>query len=254
MKRLIIIMLLSSFVSSVVAQSHVTYEQVLSAYSAEQFKGMDIESYTASDGCTYSIGDEITIGSKSGKLGYFYIGPNIWSKNGTKQTISKITVSGSPKNGLYIKVITKKSTIQPFDLALSSGEIISKAQYVATAEALNNDRSPSASNSTARGKAQYTDTLDTYVTKDGTEFIAGKTKIVFNPPQEKRYKHIKATPDLVIGYCATVVSINAVTIKDNTRIRAVCRMELIDGFEVNIKVNSLEDALSDSELYVQQEQ
>lgn len=241
MRRFLIIIVLSCVNHLVMAQSHITYEQVTTLDSAQSLKKTDITSYTASDGCTYSVGDQIIIGNKSGKLAYLYVAMHtkvlVGNRYGESVTISSISIGGNKRNGFYVKLGVRGLGIAggkvfPFDLALLTGEILSNG---ASGE-FNRTPEPEMSS-----KKMHVEPIQTYTTLTGDEIIAGETTIVFNPIFEKKYKYIKALPHLITGYSAKIESISFVTEKKQRRVEARCLME---GNNMPILVTSLDDALS----------
>lgn len=247
MKRLLLIVLLSGFISSVVAQSHITYDQIISAPSASQFKGLNISSYTASDGHTYSVGDQLTIGNKSGKI-YLYVAmrskPLFGDRYGDHVTINKISVAGNNKTGAYVVVNLRGigvtgGMIRPFDMALATGEILSNSQ--------SNPSSQSMQNNVSHINDNTNNTLEKYTAINGEEFIAGETYVIFNPTFEKKYRFIDRSPNQIAGYSAQVIAIYIATEKNQKKVAMKC---LIDRNPLPITIKSIEDALSTYEVSV----
>lgn len=257
MKRLLFILLLSGIFCSAAAQE-LTYEQLQSFKSKDEYKNLKFTSYVASDGNTYTIGDEITVGHKSAKLFYLYIASRmkLWHGDhfGERLAISAFDIGGSVKKGLYVKIIFLGKGLlgamcYPFDLALLSGEIIGKVDSADSGQDTNNDieqllEGELSFSTLNESEGGY---FNAYIASNGDKFIVDETEVTIGNSFNKSFEYVNARTDKS-GLKARVQSIY---LKPKSKKKNVV-MVLRFG-STAIEVTSVEDALALGEIFIERQ-
>lgn len=135
MKRIIITILVLMIASIVTCgqETAVTYSQIAEGKSAKELTGHNsgrpIQSYTASNGITYTKGMEIELGEPSDGNKFYtsvkYGVENVRSDNGTSLTIDKVyCLSARKSTGSRIRIdFTNGAYIEDFELAIEKHEL-----------------------------------------------------------------------------------------------------------------------------------
>lgn len=272
MKRLLFILLLSGFFGSAAAQE-LTHEQLQSFKSKKEYKDLKITSYTASDGQTYSIGDQLTLGHKykffnktiKPNSGF----PNIYNLEGKAVTIKKFKIKGSPKKSLRVKVPIRSKAfiaimgyglhISDLDKAINIGEVISKSvtefnnTYSYEDNASTETMDDIANTPMQYGELTYFNlegceggNYTSYIASNGAKFIVGESSVVLGHTFESKYKYTNAKTE----YAGNQGVVTSIYVNPKSKKKVVEMEFAINYGKTIVRVKSVEDAIANSEIYL----
>lgn len=269
MKRLLFIILLSGIFCSTAAQE-LTYEQLSQLKSRKEFKGKQITSYIALDGQTYSIGDKIILGHKSGlftKTIKFKSGvPMIYNTLHDKSVfIKKFTLKGSAKKGFrvktpvrsksYIAIVNYGMYISDLDKAIAIGEVISKSfsnsnQIADTASTPQPSKQISLI-TTEQGELAFSQVAESeggefqaYIASNGEKLVVGETEVIIGSSFDNKFKYVKVNPQLE----GATAQIQSIYLKPKAKNKSVTMLLTLGSSRV--EVTSIEEALANGEIFI----
>lgn len=274
MKRLLFILLLSGIFCSAAAQE-LTYEQLQSFKSKKEYKNLKITSYTASDGQTYSIGDQLTLGHKYKFLnktikGWGGIYPiNVFNMEGKTAIIKKFKIKGSPKKGLricvpfkskaFIAIMSYGMAITDLDKAITIGEVISKGvTEFNNTYSYDNGASTETIEDVTNTPLQYEElsyfnlegceggNYTSYTASNGAKFIVGESNVVLGHTFENKYEYTNAKTE----YAGNQGVVTSIYVNPKSKNKVVEMEFAINNGKTVVRVKSVEDAIANSEIYL----